>query len=91
MPRIVWRGSARRRLREIVEYISDRDPAAAEAFEVALRHGIDRLGAFPQSGRPGRVAGTRELMLHPNYLAIYAVGTDHVVILEILHARRRYP
>jgi len=39
----------------------------------------------------GRVAGTRELIVHPNYLILYDVTADTVRILRILHAAMRWP
>jgi toxin ParE1/3/4 len=40
--------------------------------------------------RPGRDPGTREAVVHPNYLIIYRVG-DVIEILAVLHARQQYP
>ncbi|MFC3441026.1 type II toxin-antitoxin system RelE/ParE family toxin [Sphingobium rhizovicinum] len=42
-------------------------------------------------GRPGRVTGTRELIVHRNYMLIYDVVGDVVRILRILHTRRQWP
>ena len=41
--------------------------------------------------RTGRVTGTREAIVHPNYLLIYRVDEDAVVITAVLHARQQYP
>jgi toxin ParE1/3/4 len=49
------------------------------------------LIALPALGRPGRVADTRELIVHRNYLLIYDVTGEDVRILRVLHARRRWP
>jgi toxin ParE1/3/4 len=38
----------------------------------------------------GRVRNTREMAVHPNYLVVYRV-TDRIIVLNVLHARRRYP
>jgi toxin ParE1/3/4 len=74
-----------------MDYISDRNEAAADLLEVHFQEQIARLADWPGIGRPGRVKGTRELVLHPNYIAIYQVANDAVVILRVLHARRLYP
>ena len=88
---IVWTDSARWRVRETIDYISDFNEAAAISLEGALRDAVDRLANFPDIGRPGRVEGTREFIFHPNYLIVYRVGASAIVILNFLHARRRYP
>jgi toxin ParE1/3/4 len=49
------------------------------------------LSEHPYLFRPGRVAGTRELVAHPNYIIIYRVLSDAVEITKVVHARRQYP
>ncbi len=88
---IVWKNNARLRVREAIDYISDFNEQAALDLESALRHSVGRLADFPYVGRPGRVEGTRELIIHPNYLIIYRIADDAVVILNLVHARRQYP
>lgn len=46
---------------------------------------------MPFMFRPGRVAGTREAVVRPNYLIVYRVGNAAVEVLRVLHARRQYP
>jgi toxin ParE1/3/4 len=53
---------------------------------------VRRLLDFPESGRPGRVAGTRELVVpHTPFIAAYAVTADRVRILRILHGAQVWP
>ena len=49
---------------------------------------VTKLQAHPGMGRAGRVPGTRELVLHKNYIAIYRVRGDDVEILRLHHADR---
>ena len=37
-------------------------------------------------GKAGRVFGTKELVLHKNYVAVYRVKDNEVQVLTILHA-----
>ena len=50
-----------------------------------------RLVDHPNLGRPGRVAGTRELVAHQNYMLVYDIVGDQVRLLRVLHASRQYP
>ncbi len=52
---------------------------------------ITQLESSPKSGRPGRVAGTRELIVHHNYIVAYRVHKDTVVIITIRHTARLWP
>lgn len=44
----------------------------------------------PYLYRTGRIAGTREIVVHPNYIVVYRV-TDHLEVLNVLHSRKCYP
>ncbi|CAK7262210.1 type II toxin-antitoxin system RelE/ParE family toxin [Shinella sp. YE25] len=51
-----------------------------------------RLCDFPESGRTGRVAGTRELVVTGTpYLAAYLVSGETVRILRVLHGAQQWP
>jgi addiction module RelE/StbE family toxin len=91
MLRLVWEADALADLRQIIGFIADLDPAAAERLQDAIERIAERLPGHPFLHRPGRVAGTREAIVHPNYILIYRVGADSVVILAVVHARRQYP
>jgi toxin ParE1/3/4 len=87
---VEWRPRARRRLREIFEYIEERDPRAAENLVRIIRESVIALAENPYVYRSGRVPNTREMVVHPNYLVIYRVS-DRITVLNVLHARQRYP
>jgi toxin ParE1/3/4 len=44
---------------------------------------------FPR--RPGRVAGTVELVAHENYIVILEEDATSVTALNVVHARKKYP
>ncbi len=50
--------------------------------------GCQRLKQFPESGRPGRVPLTREVILPP-YVIPYRIKGDAVEILNIFHSAQK--
>jgi addiction module RelE/StbE family toxin len=91
MLRLVWDASALEDLRRIIGDIADRNLAAAERLQDIIERAAEQLPAHPYLYRPGRVPGTREAVLHPNYILVYRVGVETVEVLAIVHARRQYP
>lgn len=90
--RLAWTPSAVRDLGDFLDFVAEDDPAAADAQAARVRSAAERLLAFPGMGRPGRVAGTRELVVPgtPVILA-YRAHAGRVEVLRILHARRKWP
>ena len=86
-----WKAAAIADLMAIVDYISEDNPDAAQALKDEIEQKVSRLSEFPQRHRLGRVAGTRELVVRPNYLVIYADNPDSVTILRVLHAAQQWP
>ena len=91
MRQLVWSAEASDELDEIVEFISERNEAAAIRLLDLIEHTAEQIPLHPFMYRPGRKAGTREAVVHPNYLLVYEVTDEEVTILSVLHARRRYP
>lgn len=90
--RIEWLPVARRDRRRQIDWLRDRNADAAVAMGDAIRRALARLRDFPNSGRPGRVAGTRELVVAGSpYLLIYRVETEAVVIARLLHGAQQRP
>ena len=78
-------------LQAIEDYIAHDDPSAAIDLWLSIDDQVSRLADpnFPR--RRGRVAGTLELVVHPNYVVILAQTLDTVTVLEVLHAAMKYP
>ncbi len=72
-------------------YIADRDYAAAQRLKDAVEACAERICQHPEMYRPGRVDGTREAVVHPNYILVYRVGAQAVEIINVLHSRQLYP
>lgn len=88
---VVWRKSARAGLLEIIRYIANEDPQAARQLKERLESAVLPLSEHPYLYRPGRVPGTREIVVHPNYLVIYRVAAEYIEVVSVLHARQEYP
>lgn len=90
--RVRWLRKAIQNLNAEAEYIAkENQAAAAEMFEY-VKAKVESLGDFPASGRPGRVPGTRELVIdrYP-YLVPYRVEGDELHVLRVFHTRRKPP
>jgi toxin ParE1/3/4 len=83
--KVRWTNRALGRLDEIADYIAKDNPERAKTFVVELRDKINMLQSH-SLGRAGRVFGTKELVLHKNYVAVYRVKANEVHILTILHS-----
>ena len=83
---IKWTQAALRSVDDIAAYIANDNPIRATSFVLELQEAVTKLQAHPGMGRAGRVPGTRELVLHKNYIAIYRVRGDDVEILRLHHA-----
>jgi len=91
MTHLVWTREAVRDRDDIYTYIENDDPEAALVLDESFSQKASHLADYPALGRPGRVAGTRELVVHENYLLVYDVVAEMVRVLRILHAARQWP
>lgn len=90
--RLVWSQRALADRRAIYAHIESDDPHAAIAVDQRIAAAIRRLVDFPDSGRPGRVEDTRELVItRTPYIAPYRVMNDIVRILRVIHGARVWP
>lgn len=89
--KLLWTLQARSDRRAIFNYMRKENPAAAANMDDQFVNAADQLVRHPKSGRTGRVAGTRELLVHPSYLIIYDLRDDAVRVLMIVHTARQWP
>jgi len=86
-----WRETARADLLAIVEYIADDNPDAAQQLKDEIETRASELAQFPQMYKSGRVAGTREMIVRPNFIVVYAEDIETVSVLRVLHAAQQWP
>jgi toxin ParE1/3/4 len=89
--RVEWRPAALADLEAIFAYLLPRNPHAAERVVQELAIAADSLAGFARRGRPGRVEGTRELVVVHPYILVYEMRRDLVVVLRIWHGAQDRP
>ncbi len=90
--RVRWLRRALANLEAEGDYIGEENPAAAARVVERIFRAVKLLKENPAMGRPGRVAGTRELVVDGTpYIVPYRVRGDAVEILRVFHARRKWP
>lgn len=90
--KVVFSPQAREDLREIFLYIAEDSPSAARLVLTRIQERVKELKDNPHIGRPGRVPGTRELVIAKTpYLAPYQVVDDAIQILRVYHGSRQWP
>lgn len=88
---VEWRDQASTDLEDILVYIADRNLSAAESLNEAIEQATSQLPQHPYLYRLGRVDGTREIVVHPNYIVVYRVTSAIIEILAVVHSRQQYP
>lgn len=89
---IKWLRTALRNLDDEATYIAQDDPAADGLVVARVLEAVAQLADQPGLGRPGRVPGTRELVvLKTRYLVPYRVQGNIVEVLRVFHTSRRLP
>ncbi|CDZ64407.1 StaB [Neorhizobium galegae bv. orientalis] len=91
MPELEWSETARADLLAIVDYVSDDNPDAAQRLKDDIETKAEKLPEHPRLYRPGRVEGTREMVVRANYIVVYTEDPLTVRILRVLHAAQQWP
>ena len=91
--RVSWLPRAEADLLNIIEHIAKDNVGAAIALAQLIRVRDEQRSESSMLFRKGRVRGTREMVVHPNYLLVYRVRAraTRVEILRVLHAARQRP
>lgn len=90
--RIEWLPIAEQNRESQLAYIGERNPWAAIDMGDAIEAAVSHLADHPRIGRPGRIKGTRELVVSGTpYVIAYRVEASAVVILRLLHGTQRWP
>jgi len=88
---LIWSPQSIEDRKQIYAFIAEDNPRAADELDELFKNQAKHLLTFPKMGKPGRVAATRELVLHKHYILVYACTGNIVTILTVLHTSRQYP
>jgi toxin ParE1/3/4 len=76
----------------IFDYIEADSPSAAILIDDRIEDAVETLVKLPGMGRPGRIEGTRELVIDRTpYIAAYRISGTAIRILRVLHGARQWP
>ena len=90
--RLEWSARAGRDLFDAWLYIAADSVPAAETVARRIIDAAEQLPTYPKLGRPGRIAGTRELPVgRTPFTLIYRSGGTQIFVARVLHQRKKYP
>jgi plasmid stabilization system protein ParE len=76
----------------IFAHIARDSPKAATRVAAALFGAVERLAELPNLGRPGRLTGTRELVVPGTpYVIAYRLRGDRLEVIAVFHGRQKWP
>lgn len=89
---IVWTEEALGDVEAIVAYIARDNESAASELTALIASIVELLPTQSAMGRPGRVSGTRELVIpHTQILIPYRVKHSAITVLRVYHGARQWP
>lgn len=90
--KVVWSRRAVQHLVALREYIGKDSEQNAALVAGRILDAVDLLRARPELGRPGRVAGTRELVVPDTpYIIPYRIRQNRLELMTVFHGRQRWP
>ncbi|WP_175666670.1 type II toxin-antitoxin system RelE/ParE family toxin [Burkholderia ambifaria] len=89
--KVIWTPEAELDRDDVLDFIAADNAAAAVRMDVLFSDAASQLADFPNMGRPGKIAGTRELIPHESYRIVYEVEGSTVWVLALVHTARQWP
>ena len=91
--RLAWRPMALADRETIMDYIAQDNPAAAIELDDEFEAKAEQARQRPTLYKTGRVRGTREIVVRPNYVMVYRIEDegDTLAVLRVLHAAQQWP
>jgi toxin ParE1/3/4 len=90
---LIWSPESIHDLISLRAHIAEHDPAAAKRVVLHVLYCVEHLlSENPQLGAPGRVPGTRELVIPKTpYIVPYRIRGTTIEIARVYHSSRRWP
>ncbi|MBL8220068.1 MAG: type II toxin-antitoxin system RelE/ParE family toxin [Bryobacterales bacterium] len=89
--KIIWSRRAIRHLVALRNYIAQDSPDTASFVAERILKSVELLATQPQMGRPGRIFGTRELVVPGTpYVIPYRVRGESLQLLAVFHGRLQW-
>ena len=90
--KVVWSRRAIRHLVHLREFIEKDSEQNARLVASRILKAVDLLQSHSEIGRPGRVLGTRELVVSDTpYVIPYRVKHDRLELIAVFHGRQKWP
>ena len=90
--KVVWTPRAIGHLVRLRRHIEKDSEGNAAVVASRIVKAIDLLQSYPEIGRPGRVAGTRELVVPDTpYIIPYRVRQERLELIAVFHGRQQWP
>lgn len=90
--KIIWSRRAIRHLVALRDYVAQHSPNNAAAVAERILDCVDLLATQPQMGRPGRMVGTRELVIPGMpYIIPYRVRGERLELIAVFHGPQKWP
>jgi toxin ParE1/3/4 len=89
--KLVWTPEARGDRAAIYTYVENNNPRAASDLDELFVNRAAHLLSHPMIGRPGRIANTRELVAHPNYILVYDIAGEMIRVIRVLYTAQQWP
>ncbi len=90
--KVYWTDESISEIKAIVAYIVEDNVSASLSLANIIFDLIEEmLPNNPKAARPGRVDGTRELVVHSSYVVVYRINSTTIDILTVRHTARLWP
>lgn len=86
-----WKAAALSDRERIMDFIALDNPQAALDLDALFEKKANTLIEQPKLFKAGRIRGTREAVVHANYVLVYQVSIHTVTILRVLHTSQAWP